>query len=498
MASNDAASPAIGRDARANSEISGAQRPPLVLDLDGALLRTDLLHEAAIVYLKANPLGIFMLIAWLMKGKAVLKRRLNEKLMLEVDLLPVSTELVDFARAEHGSGRHVGIATASDELVAHRVARRFDFIDFVVASDGARNLKGAAKAEALRARFPEGFAYAGDSPSDLAVWQEAETVIVAGASSRTTRRASGLGKPMEGIFDRPRLDAGGWLKALRIHQWAKNALVFIPLVLSGMGSDPMAILAAGLAFVAMSVMASGTYLINDLFDLADDRKHWSKKDRPIASGRMGVLQAAIASVGLVGAGLALSAVLGPLVAGLIAAYLATTLAYSLYLKRQPIVDAFTLASLFTLRLGVGIAAVGAAPSAWLLVFSMFLFTSLSFAKRQTEIQRSLVNGRDRISGRGYRTTDAPMVLAMGVATGMGAITIMVLYIMNDAFSAEFYSSPVFLWGFPAVLFMWVSRIWLLSHREELNDDPVAFAIRDRVSLMLGAAMGLCFVAGWVL
>jgi hypothetical protein len=162
------------------------------------------------------------------------------------------------------------------------------------------------------------------------------------------------------------------------------------------------------------------------------------------------------------------------------------------------VDAFTLAFLFTLRLGIGITAVGATPSPWLLVFSMFLFTSLSFAKRQTEIQRSVAKGRTHVSGRGYLGTDAPMILAMGVATAMGAITIMVLYIMNDVYSAEFYRQPLLLWVFPAALFMWVSRIWLLCHREQLNDDPVAFAIRDRISIGLGGLMGLAFLGGWLL
>lgn len=178
-------------------------------------------------------------------------------------------------------------------------------------------------------------------------------------------------------------------------------------------------------------------------------------------------------------------------------YMATTLAYSFYLKRQPIVDAFTLAFLFTLRLGIGITAVAAPPSPWLLVFSMFLFTSLSFAKRQTEIQRSVAKGQTAISGRGYLGTDSGLVLAMGMATAMSAIVIMVLYIMNDVYPADFYHMPQLLWILPAALFMWVSRIWLLCHRGELNDDPVAFAVRDKLSIALGGVMGAAFLAGWL-
>ena len=475
-----------------------AARPPLVLDLDNALLRTDLLHETAVAYLKGNPLRLFQLALWLLRGKAVLKRALSERVVLDVEGLPVNEALVAFGQAEAAAGRLVGVASASDALLAHRVARRFGFTDFVIASDGVSNFKGDAKRQQLQQRFPNGFSYAADAAVDLAVWRHAQTIVLAGASPGTARAAARLGKPIEASFENPGLGLRGWRKALRVHQWAKNALVFVPLILSGMASEPQAMLSALIAFAAMSVLASGTYLINDLFDLGDDRRHWSKRERPLASGRMRITQGVAASAVLIAAGLAAGAVLGTTSLLLLAFYMAATLAYSLYLKRQPIVDAFTLAVLFTTRLGLGIAAVGAAPSAWLLVFSMFLFASLSFAKRQTEIQRSIANGRSDVGGRGYRTGDSGLVLAMGIATGMTAVTIMVLYIINDAFSAQFYKEPVFLWAFPAVLFMWISRIWLLCHREELHDDPVAFAVRDRVSIVLGGIMAAAFLAGWVL
>jgi 4-hydroxybenzoate polyprenyltransferase len=469
----------------------------LALDLDHALLRTDLLYETAVGYLSANPLRIFKLFGWLLQGKAVLKRRLCEQVTVDVDTLPVNQALVEYARRQTRSGRVVGIASACDELLAHRIARRFDFVDFVVASDGASNLKGAAKAEQLNQRFPQGFAYAGDSRSDLKVWRHSDAIILAGASRGTARAAERLGKPIEAVFPPERLSWRGWVKALRMHQWAKNLLVFVPLVLSGMAADPVAAGKALLAFLAISCMASGTYLLNDLFDLPDDRRHWSKKERPLASGRLRISRALALAAGLIAASFALAAFLGLGVLALIAGYMVLTVLYSVYLKRQPIADVFTLAVLFTLRLGLGIVAVGAEPSAWLLVFSMFLFTSLSFAKRQTEIQRSGINGDEQLNGRGYRGGDAGLVLAMGVATGMTAVTIMVLYIINDAFSADFYRQPLFLWAFPAVLFMWISRIWLLCHRQELNDDPVAFALRDKMSVVLGGVMGAAFLAGWL-
>jgi len=248
----------------------------------------------------------------------------------------------------------------------------------------------------------------------------------------------------------------------------------------------------------MSLMASGTYLLNDISDLADDRAHWTKRSRPLASGALRIRHGVPLSLGLIAASFAICAWLGLPSLAVLAIYAATTLGYSFYLKRQPIVDVFVLAALFTLRLGLGIAAVGCVASPWLLVFSMFLFTSLSFAKRQTEIQKSVASGRGAVAARGYLGTDAGMVLALGVASAMGAITIMVLYIMNDVYSAEFYSQPMLLWVFPAALYMWLARVWLLCHRQQLDDDPVAFAIRDPISIGLGGLMGVAFLGGWLL
>ncbi|MEG6509891.1 UbiA family prenyltransferase [Methyloligella sp. 2.7D] len=479
----------------ATPKASGAR--VLALDLDHALLRTDLLYETAVGYLSGNPLRVFKLAGWLLQGKAVLKRRLSELAALDVEHLPVNEDLVAYARRLKDQGYRVGIASASDELLAHRIAKRFDFFDFVVASDGASNLKGQAKAKLLKERFPNGFVYAGDAKSDIPVWKEADAIVLAGASPATARAASKLGKPIQAEFPAESLSLKGWMKALRVHQWVKNGLIFVPLILSGMAADPGSVLKAFIAFAALSLIASGTYLVNDMFDLTDDRKHWSKKERPLASGKMRLTEGILSAGVLMLAGFTLGVTLGPGVLALLFAYMAITLAYSVYLKRQPIVDAFTLATLFTLRLGLGVVAVGAEPSAWLLVFSMFLFTSLSFAKRQTEIQRSGINNGAFLNGRGYRGEDTPLVLAMGVATGMTAVTIMVLYIINDAFSAEFYSQPLFLWAFPAVLFMWISRVWLLCHRGELHDDPVAFAVRDPMSIALGGIMVAAFLAGWL-
>jgi 4-hydroxybenzoate polyprenyltransferase len=365
----------------------------------------------------------------------------------------------------------------------------------VIASDGRNNLKGPAKARALVERFPDGFAYAGDSASDLHVWKHAYAIVTVGASAATVRAARALGKPVDLEIPRPQLGLRGWAKALRIHQWAKNALVFVPLVLGGLMTDLVAWREAAIAFVALGVMASATYLVNDIWDVEDDRRHWTKRNRPLASGRMTIKQAAIATP----VGFALSLALGSLVGlqalGVLLVYLALTLCYSFAIKRKPVLDAFTLAVLFTLRLVLGIVAVGVEASPWLLVFSMFLFTSLSFAKRQTEVLRFAEKQQDtgaKVSGRGYFVSDAPFILAMGVACGMASILIMVLYLTQYALLTEFYGNAQWLWAIPAVLFLWLSRIWMIGQRGELLDDPVVFAMKDPKSLALCACLGVSF------
>ncbi|TCT09164.1 4-hydroxybenzoate polyprenyltransferase [Tepidamorphus gemmatus] len=468
--------------------------PPLVLDLDRSLIRCDILHETAIGFLRRNPFGIFKVVRWLMQGRAVLKRRLAEQVAVDVDSLPVNEELAAYAAAEKAKGRQVVLATATDLLLATAIARRFPFIDRVIASDGVTNMKGAAKAEALAQAFPDGFSYAGDSSADLPVWRRADTVVLVEAPRRIEREAARF-RPVEATFPRPSI-AAAFAKAARLHQWAKNGLVFVPLVLGGEIGNTVAWANAAIAFVAIGVLASTTYLLNDLFDLPEDRRHWSKRLRPLASGHMPISTAVLSLP--IGFALAfgLAAIVGAAAVALLAAYLILTVAYSMALKRQPIVDAFVLALLFTMRLGLGIASAGVVVSPWLLVFSMFLFASLSFAKRHTEVERMAALGERRIAGRGYITTDGPLLLAMGVASGLAAIVIMVLYLINDAFKVGLYANPIWLWAFPPILFLWIGRVWLLCQRGELNDDPVAFAIRDRTSLMLGAVMGLTFLGAW--
>jgi 4-hydroxybenzoate polyprenyltransferase len=282
----------------------------------------------------------------------------------------------------------------------------------------------------------------------------------------------------------------------RPHQWAKNTLVFVPVILAGAIDSPPALLATALSFVALCLVASSTYIINDLLDVAADRQHWSKRHRPIASGALPISTAFIAAPLGLTIGLLLGLAASPLVALVLCVYLVLTLAYSFGLKRVPVMDVTTLASLYTLRLVLGIVSADVMGSPWLLAFSMFLFASLCFAKRYVEIEGAAARGLSTISSRGYQVEDIPLLVALGLATGTASVVIMVLYIIFDAYQRSFYGNTAWLWAFPIILFLWISRVWLLAGRKQLDDDPVAFAVTDRPSIALGAAIFAAFLLAW--
>ena len=465
---------------------------PLVLDLDGTLLRTDTLLESAIVALRGNPFVVFSMLLWLLQGRAVLKQRLAAIAMPDIATLPADPRVVGLARAAAAAGRPVVLATAATVEIAAAVAERFPFISRVIASNGKTNLKGGAKAEALVAAFPDGFDYAGDSAADLAVFAAAERMVVVHARAGVVRKAQALGKPVEVIGAETSMLAV-WARALRLKQWAKNALVFAPIPLAGALFVPGAWIAAGLAFLGLGLVASATYLVNDLFDLPHDRQHWSKRERPLASGALGIGQALVGLPVLLALGFAAAALAGPAAVFVTALYVVATLAYSLKLKQVPIVDISMLAGLFTLRLLLGVVAIGAVISPWLFVFSFALFLSLSSAKRHTELTRAKVHGV-ALRGRGYQAADEPLLLGLGLAAVASSVLILILYLMAEGFRAGHYSAPAFLWCAPVIIFLWQMRIWLLSQRGSLDDDPVTFAIRDKPSLMLGAALVMAFLA----
>ncbi len=299
------------------------------------------------------------------------------------------------------------------------------------------------------------------------------------------------------VHARPPSSVRSLVRSLRLHQCAKNLIVFVPLILGGRLTDLDEVFNTVVAFVALTWIASGTYLVNDVRDIAEDRKHWSKRFRPIAAGHLSSTTALSAALVCIAAGVALGFLVSWKTVGMLLLYLGVTLAYTLHLKTVAFLDGLVLATLFTIRLGIGAVAADVPPSPWLFVFSMFLFASLSYAKRHTELVKAIARDDKQLNGRGYRVVDAPMVLTVGMSTGIGAVMIMVLYIVEEAFRNSFYGSTGWLWGFPPLVFLFVVRIWLLSARGEMNDDPVAFAIRDPTSIVLSALLMLCFGFAWL-
>ena len=471
-----------------------ADPTPLVLDLDGTLIRTDSLIEQAVAFARRKPLSVFKLFGWVLAGRVTLKERLAEAVLLDPALLPINEDVVALAEQEAARGRKVVLATASHADTARLFLTRFPFISEILATEAGVNLKGKTKADALVKRFPEGFDYAGDSSADVEVWKRARNGITVGASASTVSKAKKATNILQ-VIPRPRV-LKAFIKCLRPHQWAKNVLVVVPAILSGRIIDPSTILPLALAFFALSLTASATYVFNDIWDLQDDRQHWSKRKRPFASGTLPLPVGIAGALVCFAAGLALAFMAGFAVLQWVLVYVAVTMTYSLWLKRKVIHDAFTLASLFTLRLVVGMVAVAAVPSPWLFVFAMFFFTSLAFAKRHTEIARVIEKGGDWVNGRGYRASDLPLVLASGIASSIAAVVIMVLYIIEDAHQQSFIKNGDWLWALPPLIFLISSRIWVVCQRGDLDDDPVVFVVKDRVCLTYAATAGVCFFLAW--
>jgi 4-hydroxybenzoate polyprenyltransferase/phosphoserine phosphatase len=458
---------------------------PLCVDLDGTLIRTDLLLESALALLRTQPLAALLAPFWLLRGKAYMKRRIAERTSLDIAALPYDARILAWLRDESAARRLV-LCTASDRKFADAVAAHVGGFDEVLASDGATNLSGANKAEQLSARFGErGFDYAGNERRDLPVWQRARRAIVANAAPSLERRARRHGE-VERVFGREGRRLRSWLKALRLHQWLKNLLVFLPLLTAHLMFAPEALLHATLAFASFCLCASGVYLLNDLLDLEADRRHPRKRLRPFAAGTLPLAAGLAVAPLLTVAAFAIALAISKLFALALGAYFVATLAYSFVLKRIAMLDTIVLAGLYTIRIIGGTFALRIPLSFWLLAFSMFLFLSLAMIKRFTELQALRRAGDERSAGRGYSVDDLPLVQALGGASGYLAVLVLALYI-NSTASEVLYRHPAALWLLCPLLLYWISRAWLIAHRGVMHVDPVVFAATDRTSLLILAA-----------
>lgn len=464
----------------------------LVIDLDGTLLRSDMLLESLFALLRHRPLLVFVLPLWLSRGKAAFKAEIARRVDLDMAQMPWDERVRELLHDAAGQ-RHRVLCTASDQSLAFAAATHIGQFDEVLASDGVRNLSGRRKAALLVDRFGErGFDYAGNAEVDLHVWRVAREAIVVNAPVSLANAAARCARVSRHL---PAPDAGAsaWLRALRVHQWLKNGLLFVPLLASHRLFEPMAASQAAFAFMAFCLCASGVYLLNDLLDLASDRQHPRKRMRPFAAGTLPLLHGMLAVPVLSAFAFALALWVSPLFAAALGLYLLLTLAYSLYLKRIVMMDVMVLAALYTLRIVAGTLAIGAALSFWLLAFSMFLFLSLAMLKRYTELLTVQAQGDAHTAGRGYRVDDLPLVQSLGAASGYLAVLVLALYI-NSTASELLYRHPQLLWLLCPVLLYWIGRTWMIAHRGLMRDDPVVFAATDRASQLLVAVSAL-IVAG---
>lgn len=464
--------------------------PPLAVDLDGTLVLSDTLHESLIALLRRNPLWLFALPLWLLGGKARFKREIATRVTLAADTLPYNEPVLDWLRRQRGS-REIVLCTAADAHVADAVAHHTDLFDAVIASDGQHNLSGKTKADALVARYGErGFDYAGNDGVDLAVWSRARRAIVVNASPATENAARKIADVTD-VMPRKPVRLWTWARALRLHQWAKNLLVFVPLVSAHMVMDPTSIERALLAFLAFGMCASSVYLLNDLVDLPSDRAHPRKRHRPFAAGELSPLTGLVLAPVLLAIAFVIALWLPERFLLVLAGYYLLTFAYSFRLKRIEMLDVIVLAALYTARIIAGAAAIAVPLSFWLLAFSMFLFLSLALIKRFTELAVMRDSGLDSMAGRGYRVDDLSLLGTLGVSSGYLSVLVLALYI-NSRDSEALYHHPKMLWLLCPLLLYWISRSWSLTYRGRMHDDPLLFALKDPASLVV-SAIGLVIV-----
>lgn len=461
----------------------------VVFDLDDTLIKTDLLHEQIIQILKKAPWQCLLLPFWAAKGRVYLKAQLAKRSSLDTASLPYREELIERIQSEKKRGARLILASASHHLLVEEVAKHLGHFDMVLATK-AKNLKGAVKLEVLNDYLQsESFIYYGDSSSDLALWEKSVQAIAINPSKNLERRLRKVNKKVEVIQDgSPKIKLLS--KALRVHQWAKNFLIFIPIFASHQVLDQSLWINAIAAFFSFSFMSSTIYVLNDLFDLEADRKHHSKKNRPFASGELSIAT-----------GITLLCVL-PLLSFLFSftlplsyklillCYLLINILYSSSLKKVLLLDVILLTVLHTFRIVAGGAATSIEISQWLLSFSLFFFFGLAMVKRYTELSRT---SQQKLHGRGYELNDKLPVFVIGVASSIISVLVFSLY-LNGTSAEKLYSKPQYLTGTMIVLIYWNCRTWILAHRNLVDDDPVVFALKDKTTWISIAVVGLIFWA----
>ena len=474
-----------------DQKVETAADIPLVVDLDGTLIKVNSLHEAFVQLWAKRPLAAFRALFMLKQGRAAFKAAVAESVLPDVATIPFDEKVLGAIKEARAMGRKVYLATAANNRFATAIANSIGNIDGIFASDGKTNLKGKTKAERLVGAFGEhGFDYIGNSKADLPVWRAARKVLVTGARSTLVSRLT-REQLTPKVLRTSDTDAVAYLRALRPHQWLKNLLLFLPAV-AGHAFTEQALIPVLIAFVSFSLGASSIYLINDMVDLPHDRAHPEKRHRPFAAGVIPVSHGAICFFFVVALSLSLAFLLPPAFLIALAGYFLLSLSYSIYLKRRLMVDVVVLAALYGIRVLAGSAVTGIVLSQWLVGFCFFIFLSLALMKRTTEIIQLPKTNDDAIKGRGYRRTDLPVLNALTVASGFVGVLVLALYI-NSPDVTILYKRPELLWGICIALVYWLGRAFLLTGRGEMRQDPLIFATTDRNSLLIGLLVVLVFI-----
>ncbi|MFZ0745424.1 MAG: UbiA family prenyltransferase [Terracidiphilus sp.] len=465
-------------------ELSDLARP-LCVDLDGTLVKSDTLFDAFCQLVRREPWQVWRIPVWLTGGKARLKIEVARRAPLDPRRLPYNVELLRYLQAQWREGRTIYLTTGADGGLAQRVAAHLGIFDEVFATDRTTNLTRARKLRALKSRFSE-FDYIGNSQADLNLLASARRAMLANPTPALRLLLHVNRIPITRVFMDQRPTARTLLKAARVHQWAKNILLLAPLALSHQfsGGSIAAVIAA---FFCFSFMASANYLVNDMLDIENDRRHPAKRLRPFAAGDLSVSGGMALALAMCLASVALLPLLSSAFAMWLGLYIVSTTAYSLYLKRIAVLDVLMLSVLYTLRLLAGGAATGTEISPWLAGFSIFLFVSLAMVKRFSELENLRERGATVTHGRGYSVADLEQIRSFGTSSATAAVVVFALYISRPDVVA-LYKHSGRLWLIVPLLIYWLFRVWLVASRGELDDDPVVFAMRDRMSLAVGVAV----------
>ena len=468
-------------------EIPAATLRPLCVDLDGTLSKSDTLIESLLVLARRRPALMFALPFAVVRGKAAFKEFITSHVSLDVAHLPYNRTLVEFLREERGRGRALYLVTGADARLAERVAEHLGIFAGVLASDGAVNLTGSRKLDRVRSQFGgDDYAYIGNDTPDLPLLAHAAESMVTNPSLRLRVRMRMSGIRPARVFEERGNRVWCMLRAMRPHQWAKNLLIFLPLLLAHVAAAGR-LLDALLAFFCFSLTASSAYIINDLLDVEADRRHAQKRLRPFAAGDLPAVAGVAMAAAFLAVAFSAARLLPAAFGGWLLLYLSATLAYSWFLKRIALVDVLVLSGLYTLRLLAGSAATQSHISDWLAGFSVFLFFSLAMVKRFAELENLRLSGLPAHNGRGYLISDAGQLRSFGTSSAFAAIVVFALYIRSNDVVA-LYRHAHLLWLIVPLMILWLCRVWLLASRGKLNEDPLIFALTDGMSLVIGVAV----------